>query len=304
MERISTEKPTGAALAMVTAMAVVALADIWVARIAEAIGVWQFLFLRTSLSMPIVAAAALCGLGTLRPRRIWAVAARSLLIAAAMFCYFGALGFMPIALALAGLFTSPIFVLLLTAFVLRKRIGPWRIFAVILGFLGILIVLGPSRDALGWMLLLPALGGLLYASGVVATKALCEGESTMTLLFGIFAAQWLLGGTVMLGLTLWPTEALPDMPFLTRGWIWPLGDIWPFIWLQVVGATLGVGLLNLAYQWGEASHVAVFEYTIMIFGPLAAWVFLGQPVSPSAAFGITLIATAGIVIAWRTRGDA
>lgn len=287
---------------MVGSMAIIGVIDIYVAVIAETISVWQFLISRMVLAVPLVVLLSVCGLGTLRPKRLGAVAFRSALIATGMFCYFGALAFMPIAMALGGLFTSPIFVLLITAFILKQRIGPWRILAVAVGFAGIIVVLGPSGGDLGWILALPVLGGVLYASGVVATRALCDGESTLTLLAGIFIAQGILG-SVVLYIIIWAgVEPQPGgMAFLTRGWIWPMTEAMPYLLLQVVGSVIGVGLLNRAYQLGEASHVAVFEYTIMIFGPFFAWWLLSVPVTPIQMVGIAMIAAAGIIIAVRTR---
>lgn len=300
-----THRPTAAALNMVGAMCVIGAIDIYVAVIAQTISVWQFLIMRLILAASIVFALSAFGFGTLRPRRVGAVAFRSTLIAIGMFCYFGALAFMPIAMALAGLFTSPIFVLLLTAFVLRQRIGPWRIIAVAVGFAGILVVLGPSGGSLGWVAVLPVLGGILYASGVVATRALCDGESTLTLLLGIFVAQGALGTIVLGTITVIElTVGAGGMAFLTRGWIWPIGEAWPYLLMQVFGSVVGVGLLNRAYQLGEASHVAVFEYSVMIFGPFFGWMLLGQPVTWLQGAGKMLIVLAGVIIAVRSRDSA
>ena len=305
MTIISTLPPTrphAAAGSMVGAMAIIGLIDIFVAVIAQSIGLWQFLVLRMLFAVPLVVLLSHLGFGTIRPRRAGAVAVRSTFLATGMFCYFGALASMPIAMALAGLFTSPVFVLIVTALILRRRIGPRRIFAVAIGFAGILVVLGPSGGALGWVIVLPVLGGMLYASGVVATRALCEGESTLSLLLGIFLAQGLLGAGVLGLLALvQPEVGAGGMAFLTRGWVWPLGEALPYLLVQVFGSVIGVGLLNRAYQLGEASYVAVFEYSVMIFGPFFGWVLLGQPVTPLQGVGISLIAAAGIVIAVRSR---
>ncbi|WP_241462540.1 DMT family transporter [Tateyamaria sp. ANG-S1] len=302
MTPTASHRPTSAALNMVGAMAVIGAIDIYVAVIAQTISLWQFLIMRLLLAAPIVLALSAMGFGTVRPRRVGAVTFRSTLIATGMFCYFGALAFMPIAMALAGLFTSPIFVLLLTAFVLRQRIGPWRIIAVAVGFLGILVVLGPSGGSLGWVIVLPVLGGMLYASGVVATRALCEGESTLTLLLGIFVAQGALGTVALVAITaLQPEVGAGGIAFLTRGWVWPMDEAWPYLLLQVFGSVLGVSLLNRAYQLGEASHVAVFEYSVMIFGPFFGWWLLGQPVTWMQGAGIALIVLAGVIIAVRSK---
>ncbi len=296
--------PKAAALSMIASMAVIGVIDIYVAVIAETISVWQFLVMRVLIAGPVVALLSVMGFGSLRPKRFKAVALRSTLIATAMFLYFSALAFMPIALALAGLFTSPIFVLLITYFFLKGSIGPWRVIAVLIGFSGCLVVLGPSGSDLGLILLLPVLGGMLYACGVLATRELCEGESTLTLLIGIFIAQGLLGAIVLGAITAIDLPvAAGGAAFLTRGWIWPMQDALPYVLMQAGGSIIGVGLLNRAYQLGSASYVAVFEYSIMIFGPLAAWVLLGQEITIGAVMGICMIAASGTIIGLRSRGE-
>lgn len=294
-------RPMAAATSMVGAMCIIGAIDIYVVVIAQTISIWQFFIVRTALMVPMIVLASALGWGGLRPSNWRAVILRSSVIALGMFCYFGALAFMPIAMALAGLFTSPIFVLLFTAYGLGQRIGPWRILAVLIGFVGILVVLGPSGGALGWIIVLPVLGGMFYAAGVVATRAYCAQETTLTLLLGIFTAQTVLSLGVMAAQGLLQQDVgAGGMAFLTRGWVWPMGDALPYVVLQAVGAFFGVSLLNRACQLGEASHVAVFEYAVMIFGPLFGWVLLGQPVTALQGVGIALIASAGIIIAVRS----
>ena len=64
---------------------------------------------------------------------------------------------------------------------------------------------------------------------------------------------------------------------------------------------IGVALIIRAYQLGEASQVAVLEYTALVFGPFFAWILLGQSISLWQAGGIAMIAGAGIIIALRSR---
>lgn len=137
---------------------------------AEEISIWQFLVVRASMAIPLICFMSIMGLGTMRPKRFWAVAVRSLLTATGLMLYFGSLAFMPIAQSLAGLFTSPIFVLLISAFVLKQTIGKWRVIAVAIGFSGILLVLGVQDGAPGWIMMMPVAGGLIYATGSMATR--------------------------------------------------------------------------------------------------------------------------------------
>lgn len=294
--------PMRAAVAMVTAMALIGVIDNFIIRLADHIGLWQFHFTRALVALPLVALLAVAGLGRLLPRRPGRVALRSLLVAVSMLCYFGALGMMPIAQALAGLFTSPIFILLITAGFMQARIGPWRIVAVAIGFLGTLLVLQPDPANFRWITLLPVLGGLFYALGAIATRSLCEGESTVALLGGMMLALGVLGALGLVALWLFPAAVAPGaQDFLVRGWVWPMHAALPLVVMQAVGSVAGVFLIIKAYQLGEASYVAVFEYSVMGFGPLFAWIAFGQGVGAWQIAGIALIAVAGGIIAVRSR---
>lgn len=306
MERAMTAamptRPMAAAVSMVAAMAIIGVIDNFIPHLAQTIGLWQFHFVRAIFALPLILALSWVGLGRIRPVRWGAVAIRSSLVAVAMLFYFSALALMPIAQALAGLFTSPIFILLITVLFMRQRIGPWRVLAVVIGFAGILFVLQPDPARFQWSVLIPVAGGFFYALGAIATRSLCGAESTVSMLAGMWLALWIAGAV---GLAVLAVHPLPTVPgpdgFVTRGWVWPMWQAAPWVVLQAVGSVAGVFLIIRAYQLGEPSQVAVFEYAVMIFGPLFAWVAFGQPVTGWQALGIALIALAGIVIALRSR---
>lgn len=290
-----------AAQFMLAAMVIIGFIDNFVIVIAQHSSLWQFLSVRAAMSIPMVAVLAALGFGRMRAKSLWRVCVRGGLMAAGMFCYFGALGFMSISLALAGLFTSPMFVLLISAFVLKQRVGPRRVAAVAVGFLGILLVIGPNFAELGWTVLVPVLGGFLYAGGSVATRALCEGEETFAMLWAMFAVQ---GIAATIGLVV-ITLIAPDAPagadgYILRGWVADFGPALPWILLQAVGSVVAVAFLIRAYQSAEASIVTVFEYSVFVFGPLFAWFIVGDTLGWQEALGITLIAGAGILIAFRS----
>jgi drug/metabolite transporter (DMT)-like permease len=237
----------------------------------------------------------------MRTIRTWAVGLRSLFVAISMLFYFGSLSFMPIAQGLAGLFTSPIFILLITAFVLKEHIGPIRILAVVLGFIGITLVLELDAESLSWISFLPVFGGLFYAMGSVATRQLCEGESTVSLLSMLLIIQCIMGFFALVILAIYGPEILDGSEgFMLRGWVWPISQVLPYIALQSVGSILGIGLIIRAYQIGDASYVAVYEYSVFIFAPLYAWVVFSQGLTFVQAAGIGLIVGAGVLITLRS----
>jgi drug/metabolite transporter (DMT)-like permease len=287
-----------AALSVLGGMATLGLTDNFVPFISERGSLWQFHFVRSLMAFGLLGAVVLLGFGSLRARRPGAVLGRSLFQAGAMLIYFGCLSLMPIGVVVAGLFTSPLFVVLISILFQGKRVGPFRWLAVILGFAGALMVIRPDPAALDPVAFLPILAGLLYAIGAVATRAWCEGESTLTLTAGFFGMLGLFG---LVGMLLVRGEApAGHAGFVLRAW-GPLdGPMLFWFLVQAVGSLIGIGLIFRGYQLGEASHVATFEYSLLVFASFWAWVMWGQTVPPLGLAGMALIALAGSTIALRS----
>lgn len=295
-------RPLAAAATMLCAMFVIGFIDNFVVWISGDISVWQFHLMRSFLMLPILVFMSRAGLGALWPRKWRAVIGRSIILGVAMMLYFGALGFMSIAEALAGLFTSPIFVLLINVAFMGARIGIWRVLAVALGFAGILLVLQPGAGGFGPLMAMPVAGGAFYAVSAVATRSWCEGESTLALLNLSMIVLGLMGAAGLIVIAwLEPVSAEGAAGFLTRGWVWPVWHLAPVFALQVFGSLAGVFLLIRGYQMGEASYVSVFEYSVMVFGPLFAWVLFDEALGAWQALGIALIILAGVIILLRSR---
>lgn len=290
-------RPLAAALFMVAAMSVIGVIDNVIPLIARDIGLWQFHAVRAMLALPLVAALSLIGLGTLKPQRVSVVILRSVLLAISMLFYFTALAIMPIAQALAGLFTSPIFILLITSLVLGNRIGPWRVGAVALGFAGTLIVLQPDPTNFDTRTLIPVAGGFFYALSAIVTRQLCANESTVCLLAGMWIVLGMMGTVGLIVLAVLEPE---PTSFVTQQWTWTIGAAWPWLCVQAVGSVVGVFMIIKAYQLGEPSYVSIFEYSVMIFGPAFALAAFGVPISTMQVAGTLMIALAGLVIATRS----
>lgn len=291
-------RPGLAALSVLGGMASLGLTDNFVPYISERGSLWQFHMVRGVMALVLLALIAMLIGGQLRPKRIWAVLGRSLFQAGSMLIYFGCLSVMPIGVVVAGLFTSPLFVVMISVLVQGKTVGPIRWAAVVLGFLGAVLVIRPDPAALDLVAFLPVIAGLLYAIGAVATRSWCEGESTLTLTAGFFGMLAVFGA---LGVLLVSAEApIGHAGFALRTW-GPLDASMMFwITVQAVGSLIGIALIFRGYQLGEASQVAVFEYSLLVFASFWAFVLWGQSVEPMAFAGMALIACAGAVIAMRS----
>ncbi|MEO1153607.1 MAG: DMT family transporter [Pseudomonadota bacterium] len=297
---MSTSHPIAAAASILAAMLLIGFIDNFVVNIARDAGLWQFHFLRSLMALPLIVGLAVLGVGTLRILRPGAVAARSLFISFAMVLYFGALAFLPISEAVAGLFTSPIFVLLISTIALRQSVGPVRIFAALVGFMGVVMVLRPDAGAVTFATVAPVCAGFFYALGAVTTRTWCADESPTALLAAFFAALGVWGALGVAVLTVFPV-ATEDPGFILRGWAVPTQAFLGWTLMQAVGSIIAVGLITRSYQMADTSFVAVFEYSLLIFVAAWAWVLRGETVDLWAGLGIALIIGSGVVLALRGR---
>ncbi len=279
--------------------------DNYVRVIAAEAGLWQFHLTRTVMAMALLGLAAVPMGLRLRPVRLRAVIGRSAIHGLAMVIYFGSLAFLPVALVAAGLFTAPIWVLLISRFAFGQAIGPVRIFAVLLGFAGVVLVLGPEAvSGASLAALLPVLAGVMYAMGNIATRQFCAAESAETLLAGFFIALGVIGAIGMAVLTLHPV-AVPEgaAGFLQRGAVWPGQGFWFWTFVQAAGSLIGVGMMIRAYQITDAGRASVLEYVILPASAFWGYVLWGETLERGAVAGMGLIVAAGVVIALRARAQ-
>ena len=286
---------------MVTGMAIVGIIDNFMKFIAVEISLWQFHFMRSMIAVPVVVIFGLMAGWDLKPCRLWPVLARNMFLTGAMFVYFGCLGFFPIAAVAAGLFTAPVLVMFIDAIWSRRSIGPIRLVTAFVGFIGTILVLKPDVGGLGWANLIPVSAGLMYAIGNVATRKWCEGESAVALLWSYMFLMLVFGGFGVIYLYFNPGD---PGSYLTRGWVWPSATVWGWIWLQAVFSLVGIGFIMKAYLIGEVTYVSIFEYSMLIFASITAYVLFGDRVGLLGFAGIGLIIITGIVISLRSKDTA
>jgi len=298
---VAPDRTLAAAGAIAVYAVLIGYTDNYVRVIADDVGLWQFHATRSAMAIGLLGAVALAAGVRLRPVDLRAVMARSAIHGLAMLIYFGCLAFLPVAQVAAGLFTAPIFVLLISRFAYGHRIGSVRVAAVAMGFAGMILVLGPeAMRGASVVAVLPVVAGALYAMGNIATREWCPAESAGTLLAGFFAALGVLGLCGMGVLAVMPL-AVPDgaAGFVQRGVVWPTGSFYILTLVQAAGSLLGVWMMIKAYQLAAASRVSVFEYIILPASAFWGWVIWGEVLPPLAVAGMVLIAAAGALIVLR-----
>lgn len=300
MTQTNSSNPKAAVMSIIASMAVLGVIDNSIPLLAQEIGIWQFKILRASIAVPILVIVAFFGFGQIFPKRWKWVFLRNLAMIAGVMCYFSALAFLPISHGLAGLLTAPLWVVLFTALFRGIAIGPIRYFAVGIGFVGTLLVLNISWSSISILSFVPIMSGVLYAIAQIITRDYCADESPVSMLAMMMVLQFIAGSMMLVVLSMVdPIVPAGSDGFVLRGWVWPIETAWPWIALQAVGSLIGVGFAIRAYQLGEASYVAIFEYTIFVFGLATAFFAFGQVPDLIQFVGIGLIVVAGSMIALR-----
>ena len=283
---------------LVSGLGMFGITDNLVLLVSDQVSVGQFHFSRSLLAVGLVLFLAWYKKMTVIPQRWGAVLLRTTFIALSMMLYFSVLPMMPIAEAAAGLFTSPILVLIFSAFLFREKIGWRRIAAVAIGSIGVLLVLKPGGDGFTLYHFLPLMAASCYAMGAIITYRYCRDESALGLTLCFLVAVGLAGVLSTSLMTLFPVSAelLSEAPFLFRGWEAVDRDYWMILVVIALCVVGGMWAVNRAYQLTLTSYAAVYEYTYLITAGISGWYFWGTAPDRYSMLGIIFIVAAGVMI--------
>ena len=177
--------------------------------------------------------------------------------------------------AAAGLFTSPIFVLLFTAILYKEAIGWRRISAVAIGTIGVIIVLRPGSNGFQLLQLMPVAAGAFYALSSMVTRRWCADENPITMVCIYQLLIGSIGGASAYYFGIMPVSdsLFETAPFFFTGWQ-PMDFMaWFWMFLQALLSVIALVLLTKGYQSADTSYVAIFEYSLLIFASI--WTYMG-----------------------------
>jgi len=285
-------------LMILSAMAILGLSDNLFYYLEPHMGLGQFHALRSLICILLLVPFAFLTNAALLPNRWAPVMGRTVLQTISMFLYFGSLPIMSVAEAAAGLFTSPIFVLIFTTLIYKERVGVRRILAVVIGTAGVLFVLRPDQSGFHIMQAMPVAAGAFYALASITTRRWCADEPPLSIVAVFFAVIGLSGAFAAAMLDIVPvSEALYEAaPFFFRGWMAIDSMTWGWMAVQAFMTVIAIALLTRGYQVAETSYMAVFEYSLLIFAALWTYLLFAQSLAVTSIIGFALIASAGIII--------
>ena len=244
--------------------------------------VWSRTFLGSLICAPLL--AGLEGTRALIPRNNWLNAARGLAIVLTTFFFFTAMKYQGIAETLSIYFIQPILVTALAPFFLRENVGWHRWVAVIVGFLGVMIIIRPGLIAFNPGTILAFASGLSAAGVVILSRKLAGTSSALanTLYTSLYGA--ILASAVML----WQWQ-MPN----AQQWIMMFG-------VAIIGTSCNF-LIIKAFEYCEASLLAPFGYVEMVNATLAGWYFFGDFPDAWTFVGLTILIAAAFFVSQRER---
>ena len=251
----------------------------------------QFVFLRSvvGLSIFVLLARQFGGYQTLFTRRWpWHVL-RMFLASGAMFGFFYGLARMPLVDALTLGFTAPLMVTALSVPMLGEHVGWRRWTAVLVGFIGVVIILRPGAGGFTVAAIAVLFAAFCYACLAVTARKLAGTESSYALSVYAVVGPLLISSALVSQDSAWRA---PD----ASGWLlfFLAGSCSVIAWIGIIGG----------YRRASPAMLAPFEYTALVGGALAGYLIWDEVPDRWVIVGATIIIASGLFVGYREVGNA
>ena len=210
---------------------------------------------------------------------------RGLFVAVAQLLFFTALAKLELATVSALAQTNAVFIAIIATFVYGERPGLWRWGAVIVGFVGVLLIVRPGSEVFTWTSVLPIGAAFCYAVSVVTLRSFDKSTSSAILyLYSAFSAA--IAAIIFAAIT---TELTPIQSY---------GDAALILSMSICGG-FGVVFLMYAFRHAPSSVLAPFSYFGLITAFAFGWFIFGEFPINTLFPGVILIIVSGLTILWR-----
>ena len=253
----------------------------------------QTVFFRSAFAIPVLFAwlmmqGELAGAVSVKSKRahVW----RGFVGTAAMGLNFTAAGFLPLPEITAIGFTTPLLIVVFASVMLGERVGVYRISAVLVGLIGVLIIVEPrltlgeidaAQDAMMLGVILAITAAACAALAQIQIRKMVQVERTSAIIFYFCI-----------------TASLFSLSTVGT-WVWPSPP--QFLILILIGILGGVGqiMLTTAYRYAPASVIAPFDYTAMIFALGIGYFAFTELPSAQMILGAGIVIAAGVFVILR-----
>lgn len=261
------------------------LLDLFAKELLRTYSLQQFVFLRGVFAIALLLAVAprLGGLRSLRTKQKGWHFFRMIMAIGAMFGFFYGLSKMPLIEAFTLGYTAPLMMTALSAIFLNEPVGWRRWSAVLIGFLGVLVMLRPGQGELSLAAIAVLVAAFCYACQAITARRLSATESTLSLSFYAVISPMLLS----LGLLNNDNWLNPDV----TGWLLLLGA-------GLCSVAAWIGLTN-GYRSASPALLAPLEYTALVGGAVAGYLIWDEVPDAWVVVGALIIVASGLFVVYR-----
>jgi drug/metabolite transporter (DMT)-like permease len=241
---------------------------------AQQISVFEIMEVRSLLGLlmlsPIIFRAG--GFAALKTARLPQHIARNLIHYASQLGWFIALTLIPIGQVVAIEFTMPIWTAILAASFLAERITPWKIAAIMLGLVGVIVIVRPAAGEINQGQLIALGAAIGFSISIALVKSLTRTESALSILFWMLVVQSVAG-------------FLPTL-FV---WAWPPAYLWGWLVVIAICGTFAHYCLASAMRYADATIVVPMDFLRVPLTATAGWLLYSERLDAWTVFGAALI---------------
>ena len=210
---------------------------------------------------------------------------------------FSALQYLPLADAIAIAFVMPFLLLLAGYLWMNEQVGPHRLWACVVGFIGVTLVIQPSFQQVGYAALLPVIVAVAFSGFILTTRYIAQETDPISLqaVNGVMAIAVLI--------PLWAiASALTDMPVFDV--VWPNAIQWSEMVIWGVIGTAAHLVMTWSLRYAPSATLAPIQYLEIPIATIFGWLIFGDLPNGLAAIGIAVTIAAGLYIIHREHSMA
>jgi drug/metabolite transporter (DMT)-like permease len=244
------------------------------------LNVFQLILIRASVGLlllyPLIHRAG--GFPAMRTRRLPLHIARNTIHFGAQLGWFFALTLIPIGQVVAIEFTMPIWTAIVAAMFLGERITVWKVAAIVLGIVGVVMIVRPATGEINPGQLIALVAAIGFGVSVAMVKSLTRTEQTVTIIFYMAAVQ--IAGSLLPGL---------------YAWTWPSLTVWGWAVVVAFCGTFSHYCMTRAMLYADATVVVPMDFLRVPLTALAGWLLYSERLDAFTVLGAALILTGNLV---------
>ncbi len=268
---------------MIASVFTLGINDIIVKGLSYKFPIWEIVFFRAiSGAIISIGLVLIFGINSIKTKKPIGHLFRAFSAVACVVLFFFGIKLLLLAENQALFHSAPIIASILAVPILGEKIGFHRIFAIIIGFLGVLVILKPGTDLFNLYSLISLGSGFFAALTYLSTRYLMSTETSVSIIFYYSFAL-----------------LITSFFFISDSFLIPSNlELIPLISLGIVGS-FGHYFASLAAKNAEVVIITPFEYSSFIFVTLLGYIFYNEIPDASIYIGILLISISGVYIVYR-----